>query len=138
MRIQSERLKPILGVVFIFIVCISMAVFTTDASGQDQSKPKTQTAPKVQATVEVGAQVVDTVGDHAAKFQETRDVPAGFFIQRWSLRPVVARKEVALHLSGGDRGTPSPGRAPDRVDSSTVVYRGNEYSGDELLPEPGV
>jgi len=85
MRIQSERLKPILGVVFVFIVCISLGVFTTDASGQDQSKPKTQTAPKVQATVEVGAQVVDTVGDHAAKFEETRDVPAGFFIQRFKL-----------------------------------------------------
>src|SRR6267142_6062875 len=87
MRIQPDRLKPILRVEFVFIACvISVLLFTPHSMGQapgkDTTKPKPQTSPKVQATIEVGGQFRDSSGDHPAKFQETRDVPQGFFIQK--------------------------------------------------------
>lgn len=89
MRIQADRLKPILRVEFVFIACvISGLLFTPHAWGQapekDKTKPKTQ-PPKVHATVEIGGQFRDVQGDYPAKFQETRDVPAGVVIQKLKL-----------------------------------------------------
>ncbi|HYR77973.1 MAG TPA: MtrB/PioB family outer membrane beta-barrel protein [Pyrinomonadaceae bacterium] len=89
MRIQPDRLKLILRAEFVFIACVISALLSTPhAWGQtpekDKTKPKTET-PKVYATIEVGAQVRDVHGDHPAKFQEVRDVPKGFFIQKLRL-----------------------------------------------------
>lgn len=89
MRIQPDRLKLILRVEFVFIACvISALLFTSHARGQapekDKTKPKKET-PKVYATIEIGGQLRDVKGDHPAKFQEVRDVPEGFFIQKLRL-----------------------------------------------------
>jgi hypothetical protein len=104
MRIQSERLKPILRVEFVFIACvISALLFTPHAWGQapekDKTKPKTDT-PKVKASIEVGGQVRDISGDHPAKFQETRDVPQGFFIQKLKLEYKPADSPYFLAMKG--------------------------------------
>nr|MBA2733230.1 MtrB/PioB family outer membrane beta-barrel protein [Acidobacteriota bacterium] len=93
MRIQPDRLKPILRVEFVFIACvISALLFTPHAWGQAPEKDKTQTPPdktqtlpKLQGTVEIGGQIWDTQGGHPAKFEEVRDVPKGFFIQNLKL-----------------------------------------------------
>jgi hypothetical protein len=87
MRIQATRLKVILRVASVFIACvISAPLFTLHAWGQtpekDETKPKTQTPHEVHTTVEIGGQVREIQGGHTAKFQETRDVPSGFFIQK--------------------------------------------------------
>lgn len=87
MRIQSDRFKPILRADVVFIACVIWALlFTPQAWGQatekDKTQPDTETPPKVHVTVEVGGQVREIQGGHTAKFQETRDVPKGFFIQR--------------------------------------------------------
>lgn len=101
MRIQSERLNPILRVVLGVVLCfLTVLLSVTQAEGQDQPTPKKQTSPNVQATVEVGAQIVDRVGDHDAKFQETRDVPAGFFIQKFKLDLNHAESPYFLRLNG--------------------------------------
>jgi len=85
MRVQPDKVRRILRVEF-FACLGSILLFTTQILGQtpDKAKPK-QSSPNVQATVEVGVQAVDRVGDHDAKFEETRDVPAGFFIQKFNL-----------------------------------------------------
>src|SRR5215813_7549581 len=90
MRIQPDRLRPNLRIEFLIYACvISVLLFTlhvrAQAPDKDKTKPKRETPSNIQATVEVGAQVVDRVGSHDAKFQETRDVPAGFFIQRFKV-----------------------------------------------------
>ncbi|MBA2703907.1 MAG: MtrB/PioB family outer membrane beta-barrel protein [Blastocatellia bacterium] len=85
MRIQPDRLKPILRVEFSFIACvISVLLFTPHVWGQtpekDKTEPQTDTPPKFHATIEIGGQVRDGQGGHTAKFQEVRDVPKGFVI----------------------------------------------------------
>src|SRR2546430_17134219 len=90
MRIQPERLKSILRFECAFIVClISALLFTPHAWGQapkkDKTKPKTKTPHKVHATIEIGGPVREIQGGHNAKFQETRDVPKGFSIQKLRL-----------------------------------------------------
>lgn len=105
MRIQPDRLKPILRVAFVFIACvISALLFTPHARGQapekDNAKPKTETSPKVYATIEVGGQVREIQGDHPAKFQEVRDVPKGFFIQKLKLDYNSADSPYFLSLKG--------------------------------------
>lgn len=87
MRIQSDRLKLVLRGEFVFIACVlSALLFAPHAWGQapekDKAKPKKETPSKVTASIEVGGTLVDIEGDHPAKFQETRDVPIGFFIQK--------------------------------------------------------
>jgi hypothetical protein len=104
MRIQPDRLKLILRVAFVFIACvISALLFTPHAWSQtpeeDKTKPKTET-PKVYATIEVGAQFRDISGDHPAKFQETRDVPEGFFIQKLRLDYDSADSPYFLSMKG--------------------------------------
>lgn len=93
MRIQPDRLKPILRVEFVLIFCvISALLFTPHARGQATEKDKKQTPPdktqtpsEFQTTVEIGAQVRHTQGGHSAKFEEVRDVPKGLFIQNLKL-----------------------------------------------------
>ncbi|MFN2497838.1 MAG: MtrB/PioB family outer membrane beta-barrel protein [Pyrinomonadaceae bacterium] len=90
MRSQPDRLKPILRVEFIFIAgVISALLFSPHAWGQgpekDKTKPATETSTKVHATIEVGGQPVEIQGGHTAKFEETRNVPKGFFIQKLKL-----------------------------------------------------
>lgn len=84
MRIQPDINRRILRVEF--AACLGLILLlTAQVVGQtsDKDKPKA-TSPNAQATVEVGAQVVDRAGDHDAKFEETRDVPTGFFIQKFT------------------------------------------------------
>lgn len=105
MRTQSDRLKPILRVAFVFIVCVTSAFFfMPPVSGQapekDKTKPKTETPSKVKATIEVGGQVRDVSGDHPAKFQETRDVPKGFFIQKLKVDFSSADSPYFLRMKG--------------------------------------
>ena len=94
-RIQSDRLRPILRVAGAFSICVLAALLLTphvwcQAVEKTPEKDKAQTPAKLepakfQATVEIGGQTRDTQGDHTAKFQEVRDVPAGFFIQKLRL-----------------------------------------------------
>jgi hypothetical protein len=105
MRIQPDRLKMVLRVVFVFIVCVISALLLTShawgqAPGKDKPKRKKQTAPKVRETIEIGGQTRDTQGDHPAKFQEVRDVPKGFFIQKLQMEFTSADSPYFLSLRG--------------------------------------
>jgi hypothetical protein len=89
MRVQPDRLKPILRIEFAFIAFISALLFTPYVWGQapekDKKQPQTKTPSKIHATVEIGGQIRDTQGGHPAKFQEVRDVPKGLFVQKLRL-----------------------------------------------------
>src|SRR5438445_13442140 len=92
MRIQPEKLKPILRVEFAFIAwVISALLFTPHAWGQapqkDKTKPNTKTPHKVHATIEIGGPVRDIQGGHTAKLQETREVPKGFALHKLRVAP---------------------------------------------------
>ena len=105
MRIQPERLKPILRVEFAFIACvISALLFTPHVWGQapekDKPKPKTQTPTKVHASIEIGGPVREIQGGHNAKFQETRDVAKGFSLQKLRLDYNSADSPYFLALRG--------------------------------------
>ncbi|MCA1709057.1 MAG: MtrB/PioB family outer membrane beta-barrel protein, partial [Actinobacteria bacterium] len=108
MRIQPDRLKPILRVEFVLIACvISALLFAPQARGQVPEKDKTQTPPdktqtlpKFQGTVEIGGQIRDTQGGHDAKFEEVRDVPKGIFIQKLKLDFKSADSPYFLALRG--------------------------------------
>ncbi|MGH9928849.1 MAG: MtrB/PioB family outer membrane beta-barrel protein, partial [Pyrinomonadaceae bacterium] len=101
MRIRPDRLKPILPVELAFIACVTSALlFTPNVWCQAQEKDKTQTPPKIHATVEIGAQTRDTQGGHPAKFQEVRDVPKGFFVQKLRLDFNSADSPYFLALRG--------------------------------------
>ncbi len=105
MRIQPERLKPILRVEFAFIGwVISALLFTPHVWGQapekDKTKPKTKTPHKVHATVEIGGPIREVQGGHTAKFQEVRDVPKGFSIQKLRLDYNSADSPYFLALRG--------------------------------------
>src|SRR6267378_3068300 len=104
MRIQPDRLKPI-RVEFVFIACvISVLLFTPHARGQapeqEKTKAKTQTPHKVHATIEIGGPVREIQGGHSAKFQEVRDVPKGFSIQKLRLDYNSADSPYSLALRG--------------------------------------
>ena len=102
MRIQPDRLKPILRAGFAFIVCvISVLLFAPRAWGQTpEKKPQTQTPPKVHATVEIGGPIREIQGGHTAKFQEVRDVPKGFSIQKLRFDFTSADSPYFLSLKG--------------------------------------
>src|SRR5882672_3481928 len=105
MRIQPDRLKPILRVEFAFIACVMSALlFTPHVWGQapekDKPKPKTQTPSKVHATIEIGGPVREIQGGHTAKFQEVRDVPKGFSLQKLTLDFNTADSPYFLALRG--------------------------------------
>src|SRR5882724_8946824 len=105
MRIQPDRLKPILRVEFAFIACvISALLFTPHVWGQtpekDKTKPKTKTPHKVHATIEIGGPVREIQGGHTAKFQEVRDVPKGFSLQKLKLDFNTADSPYFLALRG--------------------------------------
>lgn len=105
MRIQTDRLKPILHVVFVFSACvISALLFTPHAWGQepekDETKPKSQTPATVHASIEIGGQLRETQGGHSAKFQEVRDVPKDFFIQKLRLDFNSADSPYFLRMRG--------------------------------------
>ena len=89
MRIQTDRLKSILCIEFVFIVgVILMLLFAPNAWGQTPKTEKPKPTPKplaVHGTVEIGVQLREIQGDHNAKFQEVRDVPKGFFVQKLKL-----------------------------------------------------
>src|SRR5438552_9126838 len=105
MRSQANRLKLILRIEFVFITCvISALLFTSHAWGQApekvKPKPKTKTPSEIHGTVEFGCQVREIQGDHAAKFQETRDVPKGCFVQKLGLDFNSADSPYSLRLRG--------------------------------------
>jgi putative beta-barrel porin MtrB/PioB len=86
MRIQPDRLKPILRVQLVFVAgIISALLFTPYVWGQAPDKDETKPDTKVHATIEFGGQIREIQGGHTAKFQEVRDVPKGFFIQKLKL-----------------------------------------------------
>jgi len=105
MRNQPDRFRAILRVGFAFIACaISPLLFTIHAWGQvpdkNKTKPKAQTPRKVHATIEIGGPVREIQGDHNAKFQETRDVPKGFSIQKLRLDFNSADSPYFLRMRG--------------------------------------
>ena len=105
MRIHPDRLNPILRVEFVFIACvISALLFTPHVQGQtqkkDNTKPKTQTRHKVHATIEIGGPIREIQGGHNAKFQETRDVPKGFSIQKLAMDFNSADSPYFLRMRG--------------------------------------
>ncbi|MGH9967244.1 MAG: MtrB/PioB family outer membrane beta-barrel protein [Pyrinomonadaceae bacterium] len=83
MRVQPDRLKPVLRASFATVACAMWALlFTPYACGQD--KPQTETT-KVEGTVEIGGQIRDVQGGHTAKFEEVRDVAKGLVIPKLRL-----------------------------------------------------
>ncbi len=105
MRSQPDSLKPILRVEFVLICVISALLFTPQALGQAPEKDKAQTPPdktpsKFQTTIEIGGQIRDTQGGHPAKFEEVRDVPKGFFIQKLKVDFNSADSPYFLRLRG--------------------------------------
>jgi len=105
MRIQPERLKPILRVEFVFIACvICILLFTPHAWGQAPKKDTTKNKPdaplEVHGTVEIGVRANDIDGDHPAKFEEARNVPNGFFIQKLKLNLDSADSPYSFRLWG--------------------------------------
>ena len=96
MRIQTDRLRSILCVGFVFIACVfSVLLPTTPVSGQTPETPKPRPRPtpkpkpkqplKLTGTVEIGAQLRETQGAYTEKFEEARDVPKGLFVQNLKL-----------------------------------------------------
>src|SRR5215207_9013346 len=84
MKIQADRLRPILFVEFAFIACVvSLLLFTQPVRGQDTEGKKAEF--EFRGKVEIGAQFRDIQGGHTAKFEEVRDVPKGLFVQKLSL-----------------------------------------------------
>jgi hypothetical protein len=86
-------------------VCLLVVLFGwTQVLGQtpdkDKAKAQTENSSSFHGTVEVGAQVRDTTGDHPAKFQEVRDVPKGIFIQNLRLDFNRADSPYFLSLRG--------------------------------------
>jgi hypothetical protein len=105
MGMQRDSLKSILRVACGFTACvISMLVLTAHAAGQtpqkDETKPKTETPFNIHAIVEFGAQLRETQGGHTAKFEEVRDVPKGFFVQRLQLNFNSANSPYSLAIRG--------------------------------------
>jgi hypothetical protein len=105
MRIQPDRLNPILRVVFVFIACMISALLLTpyvwgQAPDKDKKKPKKETPGTVKVTVEIGGQIREIRGRHTAKFQEVRDVPEGFFVQKLKLHFDSPDSPYFLELSG--------------------------------------
>ena len=114
MRIKPNRLKPILRVEFVLIACvISALLLTPHVWGQtpekDKPKPKTdsttqkpkkQTPHSVHATIEIGGPIREIQGGHTAKFQEVRDVPQGFSLQKLRLDYNSADSPYSLALRG--------------------------------------
>jgi hypothetical protein len=100
---------------FAFISCVLSALLLTppvwcQAPEKDKTQTppdKTQTSPeatqaprKLQGTIEIGGQVREIQGGHSAKFEEVRDVPKGFFIQKLSLDFNSADSPYFLRLRG--------------------------------------
>ncbi|MGI9066177.1 MAG: MtrB/PioB family outer membrane beta-barrel protein [Pyrinomonadaceae bacterium] len=101
MRIQPDRLKPILCVEFVLITCvISALLFTPHARAQAPEKDETKPETKVHASIELGGQLREIQGGHTAKFQEVRDVPKGFFIQKLKLDFNSAESPYFLAMEG--------------------------------------
>jgi hypothetical protein len=108
MRIQSDRLKPILHATLVLIACaVSALMFTPRAWGQAPEKDQTQTPTdksqtpsKFHGTVEIGGQVREIQGGHPAKFEEVRDVPKGFFVQKMTLDFLSADSPYSLSVRG--------------------------------------
>ena len=117
MRIQADRLKPILCVEFVFIACvISVLLFTPPAWGQepekDKPKPKAKTSARdkakqkteipsaIHGTVEIGVRIREIQGGHTDKFQEVRAVPKGFFVQKLKLDYNSADSPYTFSLRG--------------------------------------
>src|SRR5262245_46451579 len=105
MRIKSERLKSILRVPFpcfalaISLLCVTPGVFG-QAQPKDEPKPNTQILSNGHGTIEFGAQLVDRQGSHDAKFEETRDVPKGIFIQNLRFSFNSANSPFSLGIRG--------------------------------------
>ena len=91
MSIQPDRLNPLLRAEFAFIVCVIAAfLLMPRVEGQTPKKEKVEPTPtptpqKLRTTIEIGSQTRERQGSHTAKFQETRDVPAGFFVKKLSM-----------------------------------------------------
>ncbi len=92
MRIQTDRHKLNLRVEFFLITCvISVLLLTSLAPGQGKDQNKAKKKPTAEAplemhgSVEFGAQLREIQGSHNAKFQETRDVPRGLYVQKLKL-----------------------------------------------------
>jgi len=94
MRMQTNRIRPIFCVGFVFIACVfSVLLSTAPVQAQTPDKPKPRATPKpkpkqpltITGTVEIGAQLRDSQGAYTSKFEEVRDVPKGLFIQNLKL-----------------------------------------------------
>jgi Putative outer membrane beta-barrel porin, MtrB/PioB len=105
MRSQRNRLKLILRFKFAVIGCvISMLLFmpfsTCQAQERDKTKPQIDPPLNIHGTIEVGIPVREIEGGHPAKFQETREVPKGFSIQKLALEFNSANSPYFLSLTG--------------------------------------
>src|SRR5215213_4633343 len=107
MRIQSDTLKPILHVRLVLIACaISALLFAPRAWGQTPEKDQTKTPDvsgtpsEFKGTVEIGVQAREIQGGHPAKFEEVRDVPKGFFVQKMTLDFISADSPYSLSVRG--------------------------------------
>ena len=105
MRIKREILKSIPRVQFIVTTCIVLALIITphvcgQVSTKDDDKSKTQGPLNLRGIVEFGGQLREVQGGHPAKFEEVRDVPKGFFVQRLQLDFNSANSPYSLAIRG--------------------------------------
>jgi len=69
-------------------------------STKDDDKSKTQGPLNLRGIVEFGGQLREVQGGHPAKFEEVRDVPKGFFVQRLQLDFNSANSPYSLAIRG--------------------------------------
>ena len=105
MRIKREILKSIPRVQFIVTTCIVLVLIITphvcgQVSTKDDDKSKTQGPLNLRGIVEFGGQLREVQGGHPAKFEEVRDVPKGFFVQRLQLDFNSANSPYSLAIRG--------------------------------------
>ena len=105
MRIKREILKSIPRVQFIVTMCIVLVLIITphvcgQVSTKDDDKSKTQGPLNLRGIVEFGGQLREVQGGHPAKFEEVRDVPKGFFVQRLQLDFNSANSPYSLAIRG--------------------------------------
>src|SRR5215207_3898887 len=105
MRIKRKILKSIPRVQFIVTTCIVLVLIITphvcgQVSTKDDDKSKTQGPLNLRGIVEFGGQVREIQGGHPAKFEEVRDVPKGFFVQKMTLDFLSADSPYSLSVRG--------------------------------------
>src|SRR5829696_8635132 len=105
MGIQPVRITPLRRAGFTFTGgVITVLLLTPPVWGQAAEQVKPKTPPKVRTTLVFDSQARDIVGTHPAKFQEVRDVPEGFSLEKLKLDFTSADSPRFLAFTGFEIG----------------------------------